>query len=72
MKITFEELQAALVEEQITFEQFLEVLVDNFGKKKTRKILRRNICDALAKQEGAPLDWATRQKLLSDLHLLHP
>lgn len=50
MKVSFEQLQKAFIEERITLNQFIEVLIDNFGAKKTRQILRRNIEIAL-KQE---------------------
>jgi hypothetical protein len=67
MKVTFEKLEAAFIQEEITLEQFIEVLVDNFGAKKTRKIIRRNLELALAKEtakERLPED----QHPLSDLH----
>lgn len=43
MKCSFEKIQLALVEQRITLEQFIEILIDNYGQKKTRKILRKNL-----------------------------
>lgn len=40
---TFEEVQNAFVKESISLTSFAEILADNFGKKKARKILRRNL-----------------------------
>ena len=40
---TFDEVQKAFVDESITLLSFAEILADNFGKKKARKILRRNL-----------------------------
>lgn len=50
MECTLEDLQEALVDERITLQQFIEVLVDNFGAKQTKKILKNNIRLAM-KQE---------------------
>ena len=50
MKFTFEQVQNAFVSGNITLEQLIEVLVDNFGAKKTRKILRHNLDLALKKE----------------------
>jgi hypothetical protein len=57
MKFTFERIQQAFVEGHITLEQFIQVLIDNFGAKKTRKILRTNIKLAIddAKARGEVL-----------------
>ena len=49
MRLTFEELQEAFVSEQITLDQFIQVLIDNFGAKKTRKIIRKNMELAIKK-----------------------
>ncbi len=37
------ELERAFIEDRITLEQFIEVLVENFGVRKTRKILMHNL-----------------------------
>ncbi len=50
MKVSLELLQAAFVNQDITLEQFIEVLVDNFGAKRTRKIIRKNLEIALKKE----------------------
>jgi len=50
MKISFTKIQEALVDGRITIEQFVEILVDNFGQKKTRKILRQNLKLAVEKE----------------------
>lgn len=50
MQCTLEDLQSALVDERITLEEFIEVLIDNFGAKKTRKIIRHNIRLAMKKE----------------------
>ena len=55
MKCTFEVIQKAFVDEVITLEQFIEILVDNFGAKKTRKILRQNLALAIKKDEDRKL-----------------
>lgn len=47
MKVDFLTIQEALIQEKITLDQFLEILIDNFGAKKTRKILRKNLEIAL-------------------------
>jgi len=41
-KVTIEQLQQALVGEYITWQQFIEVLIDNFGAAKTVDILKHN------------------------------
>lgn len=40
---TFEEVQSAFVNEAICLTTFVQLLADNFGKKKARKILRKNL-----------------------------
>ncbi len=42
-QVDFEELQDAFISEAITLEQFIEVLIDNFGYIKTKHILKRNL-----------------------------
>jgi len=48
---SFKEVEQAYISQAITLEQFIEVLVDNFGRKKTRKILEHNISLALKKEQ---------------------
>lgn len=57
MKFSFKIIQQAFVDGHITIEQFIEVLIENFGPKKTRKILRQNIKLSLedAKEKGEVL-----------------
>ncbi len=43
MKFDFDVIQDCFVEGKITLDQLIEILVENYGAKKTRKILRRNI-----------------------------
>lgn len=43
MECSLEDLQEALIDERITLEQFIEVLVDNFGAKRTKKIIKYNV-----------------------------
>jgi len=50
MECTIEDLQDAFVNERIDIHQFVEVLVDNFGAKKTKKILKNNIRLAMKKE----------------------
>ena len=49
-KYSFNDIQKAFVEGYITFEQLIEVLIDNYGIKKTKKILSHNIELALINQ----------------------
>lgn len=42
-EMDFEDLQQAFIQEIITFEQFIDVLNDNFGYVKTKMILKKNI-----------------------------
>lgn len=43
MKMSFDKVERAFINEDITLEQFIQILVDNFGPRKTRQILRRNL-----------------------------
>lgn len=43
MKIEFNKIQDAFIDGRITLEQLIEILIDNFGTKKTLKILRKNL-----------------------------
>ena len=51
MKIDFNTVQTAFVEGFITLDEFIQILIDNFGKKKARKILRKNLDIAIKKEE---------------------
>ena len=76
MKIKFDKVQEAFVDGRITLEEFIEILVDNFGKKKTAKILAQNIEMAEKKQakelERESKQWGICLDQLSDFHLPHP
>lgn len=43
MQVSFDVIEKALVEEKITIQQFIEILIDNFGMKKTQEILQHNL-----------------------------
>lgn len=47
MQCTFDQLQNAFINGSITLEQFVEVLTDNFGQKRTKKILKHNLKKAI-------------------------
>lgn len=51
---TWQEVEQAFIDGRITLEQLIEVLVDNFGAKKTRKILRTNLKLAMEKDKINP------------------
>jgi len=51
----FDEIQAAFVEGIISIEQFTEILIANFGKKKATKILRHNLKLARKEENSARL-----------------
>jgi len=55
MKVSFEVLQRAFIQGDISLEQLIEVLMDNFGVKKTRQILRRNLELALKQETKSDL-----------------
>ena len=40
---SWKEVEHAFVNEDISLEQFIEVLIDNLGRKKTKKILKQNL-----------------------------
>lgn len=69
MKTTFAftELEQAFVSGHISLQSFAEVLADNFGKKKARKILRRNLEKILKELE---MPWPERQEHLQLISLL--
>lgn len=56
MQCTLDDLQEALVEERITIEQFIEVLVDNFGAKQAKKIVKHNIRLAMKQERKRKYD----------------
>ena len=63
----FEEVEHAFTDGSISLKSFAEILADNFGKKKARKILRRNLEDKLL-EEG--MLWPERQEHLLLISLL--
>ena len=46
---SWKEVEHAFVNEDISLEQFIEVLIDNLGRKKTKKILKQNLKLAIKK-----------------------
>ena len=54
-KFSFDDIQQAFIDERITLEQFIEVLIDNFGAEKTAEILDHNIKLAEQQQENISL-----------------
>ena len=64
MKFSFEQIQKAFIDERITLNQFIEVLIDNFGIKKTRKILSQNLKLALKKEHPQSHDSHYSQSVL--------
>jgi hypothetical protein len=50
MKVTMEELQFYLISNVITLEQFVQVIIDNYGEKKATEILINNLRLALSKE----------------------
>lgn len=50
MQCTLDDLQQALIDQRIDIEQFVQVLVDNFGAKQTKKILKHNLKLAMQKE----------------------
>lgn len=51
MKASFDKIQEAFVEGRISLKELIEILIDNFGEKKTQKILSHNIELAIEKEE---------------------
>ena len=66
-KFTFEDVELAFSGGHISLLQFAEILADNYGKKKARKILRNNL-DIKLKEEG--MLWPERQEHLQLISLL--
>lgn len=56
MKASFKDVQRAFISGSITLEQLIEVLIDNFGERKTRQILKNNIKIALEKENSISLE----------------
>lgn len=42
-RFTLREVEKALVDDYITIEQFIQILIDNFGVKKAERILKFNL-----------------------------
>jgi len=51
MKFIWEQIEEAFIDGRITLEQLIEVLIDNFGVKRTRKIIRTNLRLAIEKEK---------------------
>jgi hypothetical protein len=68
MKSTFyfEEVEQAFANGSISLKSFAEVLAENFGKKKARKILRNNL-EIKLKEINMPLDQRQEHLLLISL-----
>lgn len=64
---SFDEIQKAFSCGKISLKAFAEILADNFGKKKARKILRKNL-EPVLKNEG--MSWEERQQHLQLISLL--
>ncbi len=63
----FQEIENAFASGDISLKSFADILADNFGKKKARKILRNNL-DLKLKEEG--MLWPERQEHLQLISLL--
>jgi len=63
----FEEIENAFVNGDISINAFAQILSDNFGRKKARKILRNNL-DLKLKEEG--MTFEERQQYLLVISLL--
>ncbi len=66
-KFSYESIENAFAKGDISLIAFAEVLSDNFGKKKARKILRRNLDVSLKEMK---LSWEERQEYLLLISLL--
>jgi hypothetical protein len=66
-KYSFSEVQDAYTNGFISLTSFAEILADNFGKKKARKILRKNL-EVKLKEEG--MSFEERQEYLLLISLL--
>jgi len=64
---SFEEVENAFSTGSISLKSFAEILADNFGRKKARKILRKNLESKLI-EEG--MLWPERQEHLLLISLL--
>ena len=54
---TFKQVQDAFVQGDITTEEFIQVLIENFGRKKTKKILEHNLKIALKKENDNEIQY---------------
>lgn len=66
-KFDFDDIENAFATGVISLQSFAEIIADNFGKKKARKILRKNL-DIKLKEEG--MLWPERQEHLQLISLL--
>jgi hypothetical protein len=66
-KFSYESIENAFAKGDISLIAFAEVLSDNFGKKKARKILRKNLDISLKRMN---LSWEQRQEHLQLISLL--
>ncbi len=64
--VDFSELENAFSNGSISLKSFAEILADNFGKKKARKILRRNL-EIKLKEEKMPFHERQEHLLLISL-----
>jgi 2-hydroxy-3-keto-5-methylthiopentenyl-1-phosphate phosphatase len=64
---SFEDVENAFAQGLISLKDFAEVLSDNFGKKKARKILRNNLDEYLKEMK---MTWEERQEHLQLISFL--
>lgn len=64
---SFDDIQNTFAAGEMSLQSFAEILADNFGKKKARKILRKNLEPKL-KEEG--MSWEERRQHLLLISLL--
>lgn len=65
-RFEFKEIEDAFTNGDISLKSFAEVLADNFGKKKARKILRKNL-ETKLKEEKMPFEERQEHLLLISL-----
>lgn len=63
---SFKELERAFVVGAISLQNFAEILADNLGKKKARKVLRKNL-DIKLKEMNLPFEERQEHLLLISL-----
>lgn len=63
---TFDEVERAFVNQSICLTTFAQILADNFGKKKARKILRKNL-ELKLDEEGMPKEQKQEYLMLISL-----